>query len=94
VLNQQQGEVTIPALAGATAQRERVVELGLQWLEAKGALRITRREHNQVWLSAGSAAEAAELAQVSHALGQALDETAAYRQYFAKTDKDKLLDLG
>jgi single-stranded-DNA-specific exonuclease len=89
-INQQQGETHFSILAARTAQRERVVVLGLQWLEASGMLKVIRQEHDLVWLASSGGGKTARLPEIAQALKSALDETSAYRMYFLKADKTSL----
>jgi len=81
------GETTIQALAGATAQRESTVRIGLEWLAAGG--HVTVQEDNDAFsLSAGSG-EGKHYAQkeLFIAIKGLMGETEAYRSYVA-TNKD------
>jgi single-stranded-DNA-specific exonuclease len=82
-INQRGGKATIHELAAAMASRESAVETGLQWLGAGGHLSVTVDE-DEVTLSA----EKGEVNQYLQkelyvALKGVLNETAAYRKYFA-----------
>jgi len=121
-LNADQGRVSIPTLAAATAQRESTVRAGLAWLAARGHVvildvgaglapaplapadvgagpapaptptdvgaRLARAQ--EVHLAAGDQTASADLLQIAAQLNALLEETAAYRTYFARTDKEKL----
>ncbi|MBI5951707.1 MAG: single-stranded-DNA-specific exonuclease RecJ [Chloroflexi bacterium] len=82
-INQRGGKATIHELTAAMASRESAVETGLQWLAAGGHLSVTVDE-DEVTLSA----EKGEVNQYLQkelyvALKGVLNETAAYRKYFA-----------
>jgi single-stranded-DNA-specific exonuclease len=82
------GQTTLAALAAATAQRGETVRMGLLWLEAKGYISGDWRAGSEEWtssevyFSAGSGEESADLAEITAELGAMLAETAAYRRYF------------
>ena len=84
------GSVTLARLASATAQRETVVRLGLEWLEARGLLTATVQD-GQVQLAAAHSADAPKAEGILGRLRVLLEETAAYRQYFKVSDKENLL---
>jgi hypothetical protein len=91
-LNQRGGRATIQEFAGAMASREIAVEVGLQWLAAGGQLSM-RVEEGQVVLSAEKQEKNPYLqAELFVALKGMLNETSAYRKYFATTeDLEELL---
>lgn len=83
VLNQRRGKTTISELAAASAARESAIEIGLQWLAAGGQLTVTIEEDN-VLLSKETQEKNPYLqAELFIALRGVLNETVAYRKYFA-----------
>ncbi len=85
-LNHRGGKVAIGELAAAMASREGTVELGLQWLAAGGQLGV-ESEEGRVTLSAGKQEKNPYLqAELFVALRGMLNETSAYRKYFAATE--------
>ncbi len=90
-LNNQEGQVDLPKLATATAQREAAVRAGLAWLAAHGDVAIVAEEDGVLMLTAGKQARTGEMAQNTETLKALLTETAAYRDYFHKTRKENLL---
>jgi hypothetical protein len=91
-LNKKAGKTTIHELAAAMAAREIAVEIGLQWLSATGQLSVNVDE-DQVRLEAAAQEKNPYLqAELFIALRGVLNETSAYRKYFATaTDLKKLL---
>jgi single-stranded-DNA-specific exonuclease len=85
-----QGRTSVPALAAATAQRETTVRVGLRWLAAKGHLRVEVEQGGLVQLAEGTGNLDQELDQIATQLKALLDETAAYRRYFARADAGTL----
>jgi hypothetical protein len=84
-VNRRGGKATIPELAAAMASREAAVEIGLEWLTAGGQLSVSIEE-DAVDLSTGKQEKNPYLqAELFIALKGLLNETAAYRKYFATT---------
>jgi len=81
------GYATWAELAAATAQREELVRLGVEWLQMRG--QVTRKLAPEgVRLGAANAepreeASAAALSRIEHLL----NETAGYRAYFIRAEK-------
>jgi single-stranded-DNA-specific exonuclease len=86
VIAKKGGETTIAELAIGIAQREVTVRIGLEWLAAGGHVAITG-ENDTVFLSAGSGEGNPYLRKELYtAVKGLLEETAAYRQFFAATE--------
>ncbi|MFZ6030598.1 MAG: single-stranded-DNA-specific exonuclease RecJ [Chloroflexota bacterium] len=88
-LNQRHGKASVAALAAATAQGEATVCKGLEWLSARGLIRVLSERDGALQISAGSD-EAASTTVVRAQLEALLTECAAYRTYFRKADADGL----
>lgn len=88
-VNQRGGKATLAELATATAQREAAVRLGLEWLRAGG--HITLQGDQDLTVASGNA-EANPYVQkeLYIAVKGLLEETAAYRAYFAGAEPGKL----
>jgi len=86
-----EGRATWTGLAAATAQREAAVRLGLEWLQAKGQL-VYQVEGDGLRLAAGDAlANPLAVPELENGIRTVLAETHAYRQHFARADKDRLI---
>lgn len=85
------GRVQLAALAAETAQSEAVVLLGLTWLEAHGHLQVTQQSGGELWLEEGTNQPLGDRNQVTVQLHNLLQETAAFRLYFSRADKDALI---
>jgi single-stranded-DNA-specific exonuclease len=84
-INQRGGKATVHELAAAMASRERAVQIGLDWLAAGGQLTVAMEE-DQVTLSAEKEEKNPYLqTELFVALQGILNETSAYRNYFATT---------
>jgi single-stranded-DNA-specific exonuclease len=85
------GRVNISTLAAATAQRESTVWAGLAWLTARGYLAVASAGDDEVQLTAGAGKADADLPRVTAHLKALIEETAAYRAYFARAEKETLV---
>ncbi len=86
----QAGVVEFCALAGATAHREETVRAGLAWLEGRGDIMVFEERGNRLRLAPGERAPRAHLTKTVTHLRALLDETAAYRAFFARADAEDL----
>lgn len=86
-----EGRVSLSTLAAATAQRQATVRAGLRWLEAKGQVRIVADEGDQVTLVPGDGRSSSEVDEWQRRVVALLEETAAYRAYFARADATVLI---
>ncbi|MDP1715314.1 MAG: single-stranded-DNA-specific exonuclease RecJ [Anaerolineales bacterium] len=85
-LNQHRGKVTVHELAAAMASRESGIQIGLEWLAAGGQLTV-EFEEDQISLSGEKQEKNPYLqAELFIALKGILNETSAYRKYFASAD--------
>lgn len=90
-LNKKDGKTTVHELAAAMAARESAVEIGLEWLAAGGQLTVSI-EDDAVLLSKEMQEKNPYLqAELFIALRGVLNETVAYRTYFATVSDLKKL---
>lgn len=89
-LSRQGGRTRLSALAAATAQREATVRLGLAWLAARGHV-VLEMVDDEIQLAPADGEASADLAEITGQLKALLQETAAYRAYFARADAEALL---
>jgi single-stranded-DNA-specific exonuclease len=78
------GQVSLRALAAATAQRETAVRVGLEWLEARSHAGVEYVDEDTLQLSAGGAGSAEDAARLKARLEGLLAESAAYRAHFRR----------
>ena len=90
-LGSSQGRVSLPALAAATAHRLATVRLGLDWLQARGHLHIVSIDDNTALLEQSDGISQPGITEIAARLTAILDETAAFRKYYTRADKDALL---
>ena len=85
-INQRGGKTTVHELAAAMASRENAIEIGLEWLAAGGQLSVVMDE-DIINLSAEKQEKNPYLqTELFTALKGILNETYAYRKYFATVD--------
>ena len=89
-LRANQGQTSLSALAAATAQRVSAVLSGLLWLQDHGYVRLLQQEVDQVALAPADAPGASH-SPATTAIKNMLDESAAYRTYYLRADKDRLI---
>lgn len=90
-LSSNQGRANIKTLAAATAQRKTTVRQGIAWLVARGHLVMLGEDGDEIRLAEVNYTVSADLPQIAAQLRALLEETAAYRTYFARADKETLV---
>jgi DNA-binding MarR family transcriptional regulator len=85
------GIASISALAAATAQKKSTIKIGIEWLEAHGYLSVEYVEDDETRVHVGDKTRKKDSQKISTLLNIALDESAAFRRYFLKADKNHLL---
>ncbi|MEA3375783.1 MAG: single-stranded-DNA-specific exonuclease RecJ [Chloroflexota bacterium] len=86
------GLVELSALAAGTAQRQETVRTGLAWLEGRGHIVVLEERDSDVRLAPGEEVPSTDLSGVATRLTSLLEETAAYRTFFARADAETLID--
>jgi len=87
----QGGLADLSALAVETAQREETVRAGLAWLERRGHIVILEERDRELRFAPDGGSVAEDLPEITERLGALLQETAAYRAFFARTDAETLI---
>ncbi len=90
VLNQRKGKTTTSELAAAMSTRESAVQIGLEWLSATGQLTVAMEDDNVVLTKETQEKNPYLQAELFIALRGILNETSAYRKYFATADLNKI----
>lgn len=90
-LRSSQGRINLPALAAAMAHRPVTARAGLDWLQARGYIHIVSTQGEIAYLEQGSGIAQPAPPELADRLAALLEETAAFRQYYARADKDALL---
>lgn len=106
-LRHKDGHVQISRLAAACAQRESAIQLGLEWLQARGILQHSRKEAMEIEIpgalnqkadhlqfTPGDGQTTAQVEVIAARLKTVLDESAAYRAYFRRATLENLLPPG
>jgi single-stranded-DNA-specific exonuclease len=90
-LSYEKGRLSYTRLAAATGQRLATVRYGVDWLEARGIIRVETEIKGNISVKEGSSAKDSKLAtQKQFIIQSLLAETAEYRAYFARAAKDSL----
>lgn len=90
-LARRSGMTTARELAAAMAGSEVAVQLGLDWLAARGDLDVHAAEDGSIRLAAGSGEAAPAVEQAWERLGKELAEIAAYRRHFREAPANRVL---
>jgi single-stranded-DNA-specific exonuclease len=85
------GDTSLEALAAATAQRVRTVELGLAWLEASGKIVISTQEGETITLSPGTGRASTDQKIIWEELQDLLAETVAFRDFYRSADANRIV---
>ena len=85
------GDTSLSSLAAATAQKISTVKTGLEWLEARGHVHILSLQDNLIQVEAGTGEIKKAHVSIASELNLALAESAAFRRYYLKADKDRLV---
>lgn len=90
-LRSNQGQANVSILAAATAQREVTVRAGIDWLAARGFLEAHTSGEDELHLSQGDQQTRDDLPRLTEKLVAILEETAAFRSYFSRTEAGQLI---
>ena len=90
-LKNRSGQVTLPELSAATAQRDVTVRKGLAWLAAQGHISRVEDDPVSISLAVGGTRDPLKSGQLERELAFLLQETAAFRKFCQKVDLRLLL---
>jgi single-stranded-DNA-specific exonuclease len=85
------GKTRLSSLAAGTSQKISTVKLGLSWLEVHGHICIIKLTEDLLLVEIGNRNIIGDTESISNQLNTALNETAAFRRYFLRADKNRLL---
>jgi single-stranded-DNA-specific exonuclease len=85
------GITTLSSLAAATAQKTSTIKIGLEWLQTNGYINIKSIKDDEICVETGTKINTKNIQTSSTLLNSALIESAAFRRYFLKADKDRLV---
>jgi hypothetical protein len=91
-LREYRGRTGLPELAAATAQTDRAVRLGLQWLAARGQIALDVEGGRVRLRPAGAGARAKGRDRIEGSLLAELQESAAFRAYLRVANADRLVN--
>ncbi len=86
------GHAYISRLAAASNQRAETVIIGLRWLQAHGHIRILELQVDRVSIAVGCGSATNPDLSIGKTLQSLLDESAAYRKYYLREDKNHLIN--
>ena len=90
-LRHRDGLAELETLAAASAQRAETVRQGIYLLATRGDVQILQEGDTTIQLAPGTGTPGDEDAEVAARLRALLQETAAYRAYFGRTDAQRLI---
>lgn len=99
VMSAYEGAARLAEVAASMAQREETIRTGLMWMASRGHIRIAEEDETTVKLilgrpqSTGPKRDTTHLNETTTQLAEALRETAFYRGYYLKADKEVLAQI-
>ena len=90
-LRSNRGQAKASILAAATAQREVTVKAGIDWLAARGYLEVRSLGEDELEFTQDDQQTRDDLPRLNEKLVALLEETAAFRSYFSRTEVDYLI---
>jgi len=85
------GQLQLSTVAALLGHRVVTVRKGIEWLVAKGQVRLVAESEDAIILIRGSGGIRSDWEVVQAQLAALLEETAAYRDYYRSADKEHLL---
>jgi len=85
------GQLQLSTVAALLGHRVVTVRKGIEWLVAKGQVRLVAESEDAIILMRDSGEVRSDLGVVQAQLAALLEETAAYRDYYRSADKEHLL---
>jgi len=90
-ISHRQGQFTLADLAGACAQTDETVQVGLDWLAARGYFTFQQQDDYLWRVQPGDRQAAPNLKALAAKLQRQLDESAPYREYYTRAKPENLL---
>jgi hypothetical protein len=84
VIHKEAGSLHLAKLAGALAQRDVTIRIGLAWMEAQGMITCQEIRPGELILTTGGLADQAEVSRLALEVEELLAEARAYRTYFTR----------
>jgi single-stranded-DNA-specific exonuclease len=90
-INHNQGRIDVSVLAGATAQRQGTVRLGISWLVESGFIVVLGEAGQEIFLVKGKQRASGDLTYLVNQIKELLDETNAYREFISRSETSGFL---
>jgi single-stranded-DNA-specific exonuclease len=91
VINNRRGRVDLGTLESVMSHKETTIRKSLEWLSVKGLIRIQYFNEGEIGVELGMEGRNDEASWLYDQLVVLLDETAAFRRYYFKTEKETLI---
>ncbi len=91
-LSHYNGCIKLSALAARCGHREATVLTALEWLQTKGVITIENRSDDEIFIQQSGVADPETQAALEKQLKALLDDTEAYRDYYARAEMDILVE--
>jgi len=92
-LRSRAGEISVSQLAGILNQRDATVEIGIRWLIARGFIRVTESDGDSFVLTESGIPDMEAVPALEKRIKTLLEETAAFRAFYLRTDPSELLSV-
>jgi hypothetical protein len=86
------GKAAISRMAAALNQREETIITGIEWLAAKGFIRILQREEQILGIAEGGVPDAMLVKQKEARLRSLLEESRAFREFYRQASPVSLIE--
>jgi len=87
-----QGITSLSSLAAATAQKVSAVKAGIDWLDSRGHIQLISIQDDEIQVETGVGKPEKDVRRSDLALNNALAESAAFRRYYLRADKTRLIE--
>ncbi|MEW6650385.1 MAG: single-stranded-DNA-specific exonuclease RecJ [Chloroflexota bacterium] len=91
VITKRSGLIEICKLAAALNQRETLVQAGIEWLAARGFIRILEETTQKVQVAEGGVPNETAASKAEARVESILEETLAFRQFYRRTDAGSII---
>ena len=85
------GITSFSTLAAATAQKISTIMIALEWLEAHGHIRVMSIDSDAIRVEVGTKINGTVVGTSAARLNAVLAESAAFRRYYLKANKNRLI---
>lgn len=92
-LRSRAGEISVSQLGGILNQRETTIKAGIRWLIARGFVRMLESDGEKITLAENGVPDMEAVPELEKRIRELLDETAAFRAFYLRTDPSELLSV-